>query len=246
MRGHRFFLIITKRTIYYILTLIIIITLLLSLPTKEIQKVMNINRNKPLHNKVIVLDPGHGGIDGGTYHEDILEKNINLEIGLKLKESLIQRGATVVMTREIDDSLDDHISNGSRHLEDLNARVKIVNDNEADIFISIHVNHTKNKNKIGPIVFYNEHSEENKKIAEKMQGFLNKLSAYKEMDIKVKHDATPGDYFILRNTSSPGVIIETGFISNEIDRKLLLEKEHQDEIVELIGRCIISYFNEYD
>lgn len=63
------------------------------------------------------------------------------------------------------------------------------------------------------------------------------------MDIETKHKATPGDYYLLRNSSLPGVIIEMGFISNESDRRLLLDNKHLDEIVELITKGIINYFN---
>ena len=216
------------------------------IPFNAVQKVMNYKKIRPLNNKTIVLDPGHGGIDGGTSFGDVLEKNINLKIGLRLKEELMKKGATVIMTRETDDSLDDHIDNGSRHREDLNARVKIVNDNKADIFISIHVNHTKNEHKVGPIVFYNEKSEKSKYLAEYVQNNLNNLSAYKKLEIGTKHSATPGNYYTLINISSPGVIVETGFISNEIDRNLLLENEHQNEIIELIANSIITFFNEVE
>lgn len=162
----------------------------------------------------------------------------------KLKELLTKKGAKVLMTREIDDSLDDHIpNNGSRHREDLNSRVKIVNNSKVDILLSIHVNHNKNANKIGPIIFYNTRSEESKYFANHIQEYLNNLSSYKEIDIGTKHKATPGDYYLLRNISPPGVIIEMGFISNESDRRLLLDNKHLDEIVELITKGIIDYFN---
>jgi len=230
---------------YFIVSLVIIMVILLVLPTNAIRNVMSIRMIKPLNNKTIVLDPGHGGIDGGTSFGEILEKNINLTIGLKLKEELIKRGANVIMTREIDDSLDDHIDNGgSRHREDLNTRVNIVNKNNADIFISIHVNHTKNEKRIGPIVFYNEGDEEGIELAEYIQDYLNNLPAYNKMDIKVKHSITSGNYYTLQNISIPGVIVEMGFISNEIDRELLLQEEHQNEIIKLIARSVIDYFNE--
>lgn len=246
MKRPTVFLIITRNRIYYIAILMIIISIVAFLSPNVIEKVMSIRKIRPLSNKVIVVDPGHGGIDGGTHHGDVLEKNINLILGLKLKENLIKKGATVVMTREIDDSLDDHKSNGSRHLEDLNARVKIINESNADVFISIHVNHTRNVNKIGPIVFYYENCEESKKLAGYIQDYLNKLNSYKNMEIDIKNSIFQGNYYILKYTTLPGVIIETGFLSNKIDRKLLQDSEHQDEMVELITNSIILYFREND
>ncbi|NLK43108.1 MAG: hypothetical protein GX300_01795 [Tissierellia bacterium] len=231
-----------KKRTYSIFAFIITILIFALLPSNPIKKAMSFSRYKILKNKVIVIDPGHGGIDGGTNFEGILEKNINLEIGLKLKEKLEKRGGTVIMTRETDDSLDNNVNSRNRHREDLNNRVKIINDSEADIFISIHVNYIKNPKKLGPIVFYHEESEEGKDLAEKIQTNLNKLSAYEKMDINIGYSSTPGNYFILFNSIPPGVIIETGFISNELDRKLLLDSDHQNEIAERISKSIIEFF----
>lgn len=242
MKRPTLFLVVTRKDLKLIIIILLIIISIALLPSINIIKVMKINRIGPLYGKIIVIDPGHGGIDGGTYFKDILEKNINLTIGLKLKEQLIKKGAAVVMTREIDDSLDDHSNSGNRHRQDLNARVKVVNDNKADIFISIHVNHAKNTNRMGAIVYYYKDSEKSKVLAEHLQSYLNNLPAYKKIETEIKHSPIPGDYYILRNTSSIGVIVETGFISNEVDRNLLLNDEHLSEIVQLITKSIIDYF----
>lgn len=231
------------KRICYIAIVAIIATIVL-LPSQPIQRVISGSIIKPLYKKTIVIDPGHGGIDGGTYYGDILEKHLNLEMGTILREKLTKRGARVVMTREIDGSLEGESTGGSRHRRDLNTRVNIINESEADIFISLHANYTKNAKKVGPIVFYCTDSEEGKVLAKYIQDNLNKLSTYKKLDITPNHDITAGEYYILKHTNSPGVIVETGFISNEIDRKLLLEKEHQEEIAELITRAIIHYFLE--
>ena len=147
------------RKIFYIFILLLIISIVLVplLGPKTVERVVSSVRIKPLDNRTIVIDPGHGGIDGGTNFGDTLEKDINLEVGLRLRDLLINKGATVVMTREIDESLDDHIvGNGSRHREDLNTRVRIINESKADLFISIHVNHSKNEERLGPMVLYNK------------------------------------------------------------------------------------------
>jgi len=230
---------------YYIGIFVFLLIIITFQKTNAIQNMIGIYKIKPLQNKTIAIDPGHGGIDGGTYFEDILEKDISLKIGLKLKEELEQKGATVVMTREIDDSLDDHIiGNGSRHREDLVARTNIVNVSKTDILISIHVNYSKNKNKMGPIIFYYTDSEISKILAEYLQDNLNNISSYKKMDRDIGHIVTPGNFYVLRNSEPPGVIVETGFLSNEIDRDLLLDIKHQEEIVRLIGKSIIEYFNK--
>ena len=229
--------------IYGVLIFVAIIATITLFPSEAIRNVIGAGRIKPLNKRTIAIDPGHGGIDGGTYYGDILEKDINLLIGLKLKEQLTKKGAKVIMTREIDDSLEDYISNGSRHSRDLKARVKIIEKSKADIFISIHVNYIKNIKRMGAIAFYYENSETGKLLAEEIQTYLNELSRYKEMGIELKRLPMTGDFYILKNTSIPGVIIETGFISNSSDRKLLLDESHQNEIVDLIIKGIIDYFN---
>ncbi|KAB3529330.1 N-acetylmuramoyl-L-alanine amidase [Alkaliphilus serpentinus] len=237
-------LLLISRKALLIIGIILIITAMALFTHSITLKVMKI-QNETLFGKIIAIDAGHGGIDGGTHYGDIiLEKDINLAISIKLKEELINRGAIAIMTREIDDSLDDHIRNGSRHREDLNARVKIINESNADIFISIHVNYIRNQNKLGPLVFYHGSSDNSKALAEYLQTNLNNLSSYKELGIKNSEKAVPGNYYILRNTKAPGVIVETGYISNDYDRKLLLEDDHQKEIARLIGESIVQYFSK--
>ncbi len=233
------------RKVFFISILLLIISILLvpSIRPKTVQRVITSVRIKPLDNRIIVIDPGHGGIDGGTSFGNTLEKDINLEVGLKLKDLLVKKGATVIMTREIDKSLDDYIvGNGSRHREDLNTRVKIINESKADLFMSIHVNYNKNEKRLGPMVLYHTNSEEGRNLAEHMQIYLNDIITYKRMNITVTHNVMSGNYYIAGNTSVPGIIIEIGFLSNEIDRKLLLDLDHQNEIVEQITKGIISYF----
>ncbi len=245
MRRPAIFIIITKRRLYFLMIAIVALILIATYVASGLQRTISVYFFNALEGKTIAIDPGHGGIDGGTHFgDDILEKHINLEISLRLKKELENEGATVIMTRDSDVSLDDHINNGSRHREDLNERVRIINSSEADIFISIHANCIKNTGRQGPIVFYHGNSEESKKIAELLQRNLNRLSAYEKQDIKPGHSATKGDYFILNNTSAPGVIVETGFISNELDRRLLLDGKHQREIVELIIQGVIEYFDQ--
>ena len=233
------------RKVFYVSILLLIVSIVLVplLRPKTIQRVANSVRIKPLDNRIIVIDPGHGGIDGGTNFGHILEKDINLEVGLKLRDLLIKKGARVVMTREIDQSLDDQIvGNGSRHREDLNTRVRIINESKADLFISIHVNHSKNGKRLGPMVLYHTNSEEGRYLADHMQVYLNDIPSYKRMDITPTHNAMSGNYYITGNTTMPGIIIEMGFLSNEIDRKLLLDSDHQNEMVDQITRAIMSYF----
>lgn len=236
---------INRNRIFYMAVLIIFIAVMAILPSKAIQSVMTYKKIRPLDNKTIAIDPGHGGIDGGTNRLAILEKDINLMIGLKLRDLLVKKGANIIMTRETDDSLDDGIiGNGSRHREDLDARVKIVNESNADLLISIHVNYSKNPQKMGAIVYHHGDSESGNNLANHMQDYLNDIKTYDKINISIHHVPIAGDFYILKNTTIPGILIEVGFISNETDIELLLNSEHQNEIVEKITKGIMYYFKD--
>ena len=119
---------------------IVILLLIIKLSNYKVLSIFNsINEN------TIVVDPGHGGIDGGAGKKnDILEKDINLQVSAKLKKELIVEGFQVIMTREEDVSLE-NFSNikGSRYRRDLDARKTIINNNKPLAFISIHCNSSK-------------------------------------------------------------------------------------------------------
>lgn len=237
------FIVIKKRHVYFILVGIIGAILL---PTAVIARIggkVPAQRLGPLSGKKIVVDAGHGGVDGGAFHGELLEKDINLHIAQMLMLHLEKEGASVIMTREEDNSLDDQKRNGSRHREDLNARSQIINKNRADLFISIHGNSLKQKpERFGPIVFYYTSSEKSKLLANLIQKELNRLKAYQERSLQINQREMPGTYYILRTTKSPGVIVETGFISNSLDRELLQEASHQENTAEAITKAVIEYF----
>ena len=98
--------------------------------------------NLPLSGRVILVDPGHGGPDGGAGDSNALEKDIALNVSLKLKEYLQEQGALVIMTREEDIDLADEDTKGysRRKVEDLKKRLKMINEPEIDFFVSIHLN----------------------------------------------------------------------------------------------------------
>jgi N-acetylmuramoyl-L-alanine amidase len=189
---------------------------------------------------IIVIDPGHGGIDGGVGYGEILEKDINLSIALKLKTLLEQKGYTVVMTREKDVSLD-HLnhSSSSRHKRDLNARVDIINSSNAQLFISIHVNSNNRSSAKGSVVFYHQKFEQNKTLAYAIQRVLNGLVVNGVK--RPTHDPQRQDYYIPDHAVVPGVIVETAFMTNKEERALLSTDEFQDQIAGAIADGTIQY-----
>lgn len=190
-----------------------------------------------LSRKVIAIDPGHGGIDGGANHSDgTLEKNINLQVALKLKNLLEKSGANVVMTRSEDTALD-HLNkkSKSRHKRDLIARSDIINKTDPDIFLSIHVNADKScSNTSGPMVFYHRESDKSRRIAAHVQEQLEDAYLNEGYAVRRRRAQPNSSLFLLCKTKCPGVIIELGFMTNPRDRSLLKNKQFQDKLCQAI------------
>lgn len=190
-----------------------------------------------LKGKTILIDPGHGGIDGGTSSSNLLEKNINLDTSLILKSKLMAQGAKVIMTRDKDISLENLCSdNDYRHKRDLKARVNMINDNKIDIYLSIHVNAVSNAPYVkGPMVFYSNTNENSKSLAEYIQESLNIATG-------VNRNPNLADYFLLTNAKKTGVLIELGFITNSSDKNLLQSKEYLSKLSDGIIDGITKHF----
>lgn len=184
--------------------------------------------------KVIYLDSGHGGVDPGTIYKDIYEKNINLEITLKLKEQLEKEGAIVYLTRDGDYDLSSTTINRKR--SDLLNRAIAINKSNADIYISIHLNSIQSSTWYGGQVFYDDINPNNKIIANIIQKkFKDKLKSNREVK-KINN------MLMNRKIKIPGVLVEAGFLSNPNERYLLQKSEYQYKISETIKEGIIEYF----
>ena len=205
-------------------------------------------QNNHFNNKTIVIDAGHGGVDSGVIHSSgLMEKNINLDIAKQLKELLDESGAYCIITRDRDIELSS-LSNigGTRHKKDLNARVNIIDQSHADLFISIHVNSFPEDEGVkGPIVFYYSQSEYSKRLAECIQERLNREynGQYKQKHA-IFNKARGDTYYILRNTKSPGVIVETGFMSNKEDYKLLKQEKFRYFVAYQIYISLGEFLNQ--
>ena len=189
----------------------------------------------PLLGKVIYLDPGHGGTDPGAEYKDIYEKNINLSISLKLQEELGKLGAIVYLTRDGDYDLS--VPNTiNRKRSDLSRRSNIINNSLCDLFLSIHLNAESSGKWRGPQIFYDDASEDNKKIAELLQKELNKnLKGNREMK-------EVSDLYLQKRIKRPGVLVEVGFLSNASDRYLLKSETYQQKVALVLKNAVLKYF----
>lgn len=232
-----------KRNIIIIfLALVIPVVFLLSLTLSLISR--NVDNFSDPATGIIVIDAGHGGIDGGTGYNGFLEKEINLSIAKRVNSMLTAKGFTVIMTRDEDISMDNLSEvGGGRHQRDLSARVGIINESMAQLFVSIHVNSNYNNPKAdGSIVFYNNKYTQTKELAYCIQRSLNNMLA--DGCKRTIHDPQAAEYFILKNARLPGVIVETAFISNKRERELLITDEFRDSIAQSLVNGIEKYYED--
>ncbi|MDR1616539.1 MAG: N-acetylmuramoyl-L-alanine amidase [Syntrophomonadaceae bacterium] len=180
---------------------------------------------------VIVIDPGHGGVDSGAARGGILEKDITLQISKKLARQLSQSGALVVLLRENESDLagDEFTGRIKDHKnEDMLKRVNKANEAKGDLFISIHVNASPSSVWSGAQTFYKPEHEESRKIAEAIQNALR-------FQLKnTKRAAAAGDFFVLKKTNMPAVMVEAGFLSNKTEADLLTDNDYQERLVHAI------------
>lgn len=178
-------------------------------------------------NKVIVIDPGHGGLDQGATRGKYIESDITLQISKKLAQNLSQAGAMVIMLRENESDLagDEFTGTIGQHKrEDMKKRVAKANQARADLYISIHTNAVPNTVWTGAQTFYKPNDEESKIIAKAVQEELSKTLG------NTKRKAAPGGYFVLNHTKMPAILIETGFISNPGEAALLADGKYQSKL----------------
>lgn len=215
--------------------LILFITILLLFTGGVTAFAKDKSKNKKVEPKgIILIDPGHGGIDGGAKSKNgTIEKDINLSISKKLKSSLEDEGYKVYLTREDDREL------FKKKVEDLDARCKMKVETNCDVFISIHQNKFVKESCYGAQVWYAS-NQESENIANLIQ-----TSIVESVGDGNKRLAKPAknQYRILRDGYKGAcVIVECGFLSNYQEEQELKTDEHQDKIVEGIKKGVNKYF----
>ena len=195
---------------------------------------------------VVLLDPGHGGIDGGAESADgECEKNINLNICFKVRDILDQNGIRVVMTRESDCGLysDGKSSIRAKKTEDLRARLDMSYKLKPDAFVSVHLNsYREDRSVFGAQAFYTSEGDEgvcemSRVLAEKIQALL---VSYIENG-NTRTAMAKGDVLLMKEARYPTVIVECGFLSNAEEAELLQTDEYQDTVSRAIADGILGY-----
>lgn len=193
----------------------------------------------PLAGRTIVLDPGHGGADGGAEGGTVQEKDVTLAITKRLQDYLQEAGAYVILTRSVDEDLASEQTKGlsRRKTEDLKQRAKIMDKAEPDCILSIHLNAIPSSRWRGAQTFYHPKNKENLILARFIQQSITK--ELKNTDRTAK---TIQHVYLLRRAQAPAALVEVGFLSNPDERQLLKTEEYQQKISEAIYQGVMRYF----
>lgn len=192
--------------------------------------------------KTVIIDAGHGGIDGGTSADDgTVEKTINLQIAHKLNNILQSMGIETVMTRTEDVSIHDESAKTIRQqkVSDLKNRLNIINNTDDSIYVSIHQNHYSSPKYKGSQIFYSKNNPLSKTLAESIR---LPVVSYLQPDNTREIKQSGSEIYLLNNANTPAVMVECGFLSNKDDTINLKDENYQQELAFIIAIGITDYF----
>lgn len=198
--------------------------------------------NSGITEKAIVLDAGHGGVDGGAETKDgILEKDLNLKITLKIKELLEKEDIKVILTRDSDSDLCDNEDEKikSRKNQDLNKRVEIINNSNANLLVSIHMNSFPQEKYSGWQTFYKKNCVYSSEVAKLIQENIGQTTQIENNRVAMEINGVR----IIEKSTIPSVLIECGFLSNKEEANRLNTEEYQNQIAQGIANGIINWYN---
>lgn len=194
----------------------------------------NFRTSGGLSGKIITLDAGHGGSDPGAIGSDgTKEKNITLAITKAVKELLEKKGAKVYMTRTTD--VDVYGPNAS-DADELQARVNVGEKYNSDLFVSLHINSSVNKNVGGFSTYYYPKTSNDLRIAKSIQDQLTANFGVDDLGVR------QANFYVIKRISMPATLVEMCFISNEKELVLMKGKWFQNKTARLIAAGIEKYF----
>lgn len=175
--------------------------------------------------KTVVVDPGHGGIDGGATYGNVLEKEINLDIGRRVAQLLAARGVPVILTRDADVELDQQ-----SYRRDLQRRLDIAQQNDAWALIAIHANSTNNTWASGSLVLHQKDDENSRSLAKAIRDELEKMQPDKLNLVDAEYD-----HYYFDRSPVPTVAVEVGFLSNPGERLELMRPDFRAKVAKAIA-----------
>jgi len=217
-----------------ILTIALIIISIITIGVGVVTSVKKIDSPRPMY--TIVIDAGHGGRDDGCSGANgTKESNINLAIAKKLEDYLNTLGINVVKTREDGNGLYKADADNYK-LSDMSARLEIIEKTAPDMVISIHANSYSDSSQRGAQAFFQEGDDRSLAFAESVQTQLVQQLT------EARQFANDGDYYILKESSSPAILIECGYLSNPDDESLLTQEDYQSRVAYAIMCGVVKYF----
>lgn len=230
------FLVIKKQTIKNIL--IVLLTFVLAFSILTISKNVFATTTEKI-NYTIVLDAGHGGIDGGSEGvvSGVKESELNLKVTKKLEKLLNAFGFNVVLTRTNADGLYSQFATNKKQ-DDMKKRKEIIQKSKPNMVVSIHMNSFPNKNERGAQVFYQVGEETSKQLAQTIQNEMIKNL------VEAREFCNHSDLYILQCTKNPSVVVEGGFLSNPEEEALLITDEYQAKLAYSVFCGILKFFEK--
>ena len=195
---------------------------------------------------VIILDPGHGGVDGGAVGANgTVEKRINLEIALRLRDMLADAGYTVIMTRCEDISIHDSSADTIKEqkVSDMHNRLELTRLYPNSLLVSIHQNTLSDPSVTGAQVFFSPNNEKSAVLAQSIQDVFNEGIQPDALRVTKKAGK---NLYLFYNAQNVAVLCECGFLSNPDEERLLCSPEHQDRVAFCVYSGILKYLAAED
>jgi len=229
-----------KRIVFLVLFLAVFFVFVLFIANRNNDKSL-MTLTSPIKNSTVIIDPGHGGPDGGAVGIDgTIEKDINLSIALKLRDVLDLCGINTLMTRETDVSIHDSGIEGIRRqkISDIKNRFNLIEGTENAVYVSIHQNHFSSQKYKGTQVFYSPNNPESKRFAQVLQEDF--ISFIQPQNIRqCKKSGT--EIYLLYHARCPAVMIECGFLSNPEETQMLKSDEYQNKLSIVAADGIVKF-----
>ena len=216
--------------------IIIILAFLLCLGVKvkdKHSKDVIVNKDLTLDGVIVVIDPGHGGLDNGAMHGGVKEDELNLKISNVLKTELESRGAIVYLTREDDQDMTKRDYNYSKQ-DDMYLRVRQIDAYNPNYLLSIHLNSAPVSSAWGSQVFYFNRSVNGKEMANFIHESMKEVTG-------TRKKISGSSFHVLRATKATGVLIECGFLSNGNERGQLCNSNYHKKLAVAIADGLEKY-----
>jgi N-acetylmuramoyl-L-alanine amidase len=187
----------------------------------------------------IVIDPGHGGLDGGTNVPTLLEKDVVLDVALRTRTFLEQAQIPVLLTRSTDVDLGGK-HDGGRLRRDLNYRIRLANHCRAALMLSLHVNSTGNQAERGMIIFY-----QGSRLSRDAAYFFDQTLRSGQLHNRQESPYPRTDFAVLRGTKAPAILVEMGFITNAADRELLSDSVYREIVAQSLSAACSEIYQKW-